>query len=104
MSVEIELARRQWEQGHERFDAESGAASRQQALLGALEAVLDELRRRVGQTFTLADLAREYGRADDWVRSSVSERARFSGWPRYLTTVQDAAFHLYARGATDYAP
>lgn len=103
MSIEVELARRQWLQGSERFDEET-RAGRTEALLAALEVVSDELRRRVGQTFTLAELAREYARADDWVRDAVSEHAYFSGWPRHLTTLQDTAFHLYARGATDYAP
>ncbi len=103
MSIEIELARRQWEQGHARFDTES-QSGRQAELLAALETVVDELRRRIGQTFTLTDLAREYGRADEWVRSAVGEHARFPGWPRYLATVQDTAFHIYARGATDYVP
>jgi hypothetical protein len=103
MSVEVELARRQWIQGHERFDAEVRGGLEAE-LLSALEAVTDELRRRVGQTFTLAELSRAYGAADTWVRDAVSEHARFAGWPRYLTTVQDAAFHLYSRGATDYAP
>lgn len=103
MSVEVELARRQWVEGHERLDAALRSADRE-ALLAALEVVTDELRRRVGQTFTLGELAAEYGRADAWVRAAVSEHARFAGWPRHLTTVQDAAFHLYSRGATDYVP
>lgn len=103
MSIEVELARRQWVEGHERFDAEV-RGGRQETLLPALEAVSDELRKRVGQTFTLVELTGEYARADGWVRDAVSEHARFSGWPRYLTTVQDAAFHLYSRGATDYTP
>lgn len=104
MSVEVELARRQWLEGSERFDAELRSSGRSDVLLVALETVTDELRRRVGQTFTLAELAGEYARADDWVRSAVSERAVFPGWPRYLTTVQDTAFHHYSRGATDYRP
>jgi hypothetical protein len=102
--VEVELARRQWEEGSERFDEHVRNEGREESFLDALEAITDELRRRVGQTFTLAELAREYARADDWARSAVSEHAYFPGWPRYLTTIQDAAFHLYARGATDYAP
>jgi len=104
MSVEVELARRQWADGRARFDAELRSTARPETLSRALEAVTGELRRRVGQTFTFAELAREYARADDWVRSTVSEHASFSGWPRYLTTVQDAAFHHYSRGATDYRP
>jgi len=104
MSAEVELARRQWLEGSGRYDEELRSSGRADALLAALETVTDELRRRVGQTFTLEELAFEYGRADAWVRSAVSERAVFPGWPRYLTTVQDAAFHLYSRGATDYRP
>jgi hypothetical protein len=103
-SVEVELARRQWEDGHRRFDEESENPARQEVLLVALEAVTDELRRRVGQTFSLLDLAQEYARADEWVREAVAEHARFPGWIRHLTTLQDAAFQLYARGATDYTP
>jgi len=102
--VEVDLARRQWEDGSRRFDDEARETARQEPLLLALEAVTDELRRRVGQTFSLGDLAREYAHADEWARETVSERARFPGWVRYLTVVQDAAFHLYARGATDYDP
>jgi hypothetical protein len=103
-SVEVELARRQWEDGHGRFEEESENPARQEVLLLALEAVTDELRRRVGQTFTLLELAQAYAQADEWVREAVAEHARFPGWVRYLTTLQDAAFHVYARGATDYAP
>jgi len=103
-SHEIELARRQWEEGNRRFEEESQNPARQEVLLLALDAVTDELRKRVGQTFTLHDLAREYARADDWVRDAVAEHARFPGWVRHLTTLQDTAFHVYARGATDFAP
>ena len=103
-SVEVELARRQWEDGHRRFGEESENLARQEVLLLALEAVADELRRRVGQTFTLLELAQEYAHADEWVREAVAEHARFPGWVRHLTMLQDAAFQLYARGATDYTP
>jgi hypothetical protein len=100
-TVEVELARRQWEEGSRRLDEE---ARNYPWLLDALEVVTDELRRRVGQTFTLGDLAGAYARADDWARVAVADRAPYPGWPRALTTVQDAAFHRYSRGATDYAP
>jgi hypothetical protein len=103
-SHEIELARRQWDEGNRRFEEESQNLARQEVLLLALEAVTDELRKRVGQTFTLHDLAREYAHADDWVRDAVAEHARFPGWVRHLTTLQDTAFHIYARGAADFAP
>ena len=73
-------------------------------LLDAFDAVIDDLRRRVGQTFTLEELAQAYDAAEHWARTAIADRAAFPGWPRSLTDVLDAAFHLYARGATDYAP
>jgi hypothetical protein len=64
----------------------------------------EELRKRVGETFTLAELADAYGTSDEWLREAVEERVEAPGWQRHLSVVQDAAFHLYARGATDYTP
>jgi hypothetical protein len=104
-SVEVVLARRQWEEGRRRFDEESQSDARRQAfLLAALEAVMAELRKRVGQTFSLEELTSAYANAEDWAREAIDEHASFPGWPRSVTTVQDAAFHLYSRGATDYTP
>jgi hypothetical protein len=100
-AVAVRLARSQWEDGSRRFDE---AAKLDRRLLGSLDAVLDELRRRVGQTFTLEELAEAYEVAEHWARPAIADRAAFPGWPRQLTDVLDAAFHLYARGATDYAP
>ena len=91
MSVLVETARAEWEEGHRR-------------LLEQVDAVVDELSRRVGATFTLAELAAAYGGADDWVRDVVGERAASAGWPRTLTIVENAAFHVYQRGALDYEP
>ena len=100
-TVEVQLARRQWEEGNKRFDDESKSELR---LLNAFEAVTDELRKRVGQTFSLEQLADAYAEADDWARTAVADHAPFPAWPRWLTTVEDAAFHAYSRGATDYKP
>jgi len=100
-AVAVQLARRQWEEGRRRFDEDAKADPR---LLSALEVVTDELRRRVGQTYTLDELASAYDGAEAWVRAAIADFAAFPGWPRTLTTVQDAAFHVYARGATDYRP
>jgi hypothetical protein len=64
----------------------------------------DELRKRVGATFTLAELAEAYRTSEAWARHVVSERAPAPGWPRTLAMVEGAAFHLYSRGAVDYKP
>ncbi len=100
----IQHVRQQWEEGRRRLEAEARERAPGEELRAQVDAVLAELRRRVGETFTLAELAEAYARAEDWSREAVSERAPAPGWPRTLSLVQDAAFHLYARGASDYAP
>ena len=104
MSVAVENARAEWEEGHRRLEELAGDRPRYRRLLEQVEAVLDELSKRVGGTFTLAELADAYAGADGWVRQVVGERAASAGWPRTLTIVENAAFHAYQRGAVDYEP
>lgn len=92
-----ESARQEWEEGYRRIQAERGDHRRYRALMADVDTVRDELRRRVGQTFTVAGLADAYPDADAWMREVVAN-------PRELPLVAAAAFHLHARGATDYAP
>jgi hypothetical protein len=54
--------------------------------------------------FTLAQLAEAYAGAERWTRAAVEESGATSGWPVRLSMVEDAAFHLYSRGALDYEP
>jgi hypothetical protein len=96
-AVAVEHARQQWEEGHRRLQSYSADRALFLQLLAQVNAVVDELNRRVGQTFTLAELADAYREADRWIYEVL-------GPGRQLTIVQDAAFHLYARGAVDYAP
>jgi hypothetical protein len=103
MPWSVDAVRQQWEEGNRRFESQSGEAVYPQ-LLHQLEVATDELRKRVGETFTLAQLADAYAGSDDWLREAVEERATAPGWVRHLSVVQDAAFHSYARGATDYTP
>ncbi len=53
-AVAVGLARSQWDEGSRRFDE---AVKHDRRLLDAFDAVIDDLRRRVGQTFTLEELA-----------------------------------------------
>ena len=102
-AAEIESARREWQEGHDRVLETRDRATRER-LLEQVEVVTEELRRRIGATFTLAELSHAYAGADGWSRVAVGERAPAPGWPRTLSLVEAAAFHLYARGAVDYAP
>lgn len=100
----MQSARRDWEAGYRRLLAESEDPVVRERLFRHVEAVIEELRRRVGSTFTLAELASSYTVSDAWARDAVAERAAAPDWPRTLVLVGDAAFHLYARGAVDYEP
>ncbi|HEX2112720.1 MAG TPA: hypothetical protein VHF67_14325 [Gaiellaceae bacterium] len=111
----VESARHQWDEGVRRVDAAAPDEPRYRELTDLVDTVVDELRRRVGQTFTLAELADVYERADEWVREVVASDLALASAGREAprrrragisdtALVQDAAFGLYARGATDYHP
>jgi hypothetical protein len=101
VSIDVELARQQWADGFRRLREVAGDARASDRVHSDVEAVTAELRRRLGGTYTLAELADAYARSDDWVREAIEERA---GVARSASVAGDAAFHLYARGAVDYAP
>jgi hypothetical protein len=100
----LEVARQEWEEGSRRLEATRDDAPRYRQLLELLDLVLDELRRRIGQTYTLAELADAYGESERWAREVLEERATAASWPRDLTLVLAAGFDAYQRGAVDYEP
>jgi len=104
VTADVESARRDWEDAHRRLEEVSRDPARVAGLRLQLEVVTDELRKRVGSTFALHELAAEYFQADDWARDAVAQRAPAPGWLSSLTLIEGAAFHLYSRGAVDYAP
>ena len=103
MSTEgLNLIRQEWDDGNRRLESERSDAPRYRRLVLQVELVVDELRKKVGQTFTLAELADAYRDAERWARPAVEERAPAPGWPRDLELVLAAAFHAYQRGAVDF--
>ena len=100
----VEHARQQWEDGHRRLQSRAQDRTAYERLYAQVESLLDELRRRVGQTFTLQQLAAVYAGAEQWSREAAASGAPETARPEDLATVEDAAFHLYARGAVDYIP
>src|SRR5262249_36907502 len=94
-AVPVRLTRQHWEDGHRRFARQREDARLYRQLLGYVEAVGDELRRRVGSTFALAELADCYRGAEHWAREAIEERAAEPGWPRWIATAVDEAFYLY---------
>jgi hypothetical protein len=102
--IAVAVARHEWEDGTRRLEAARHDARRYRELLELLDLIRDELRKRVGQTYTLEQLAGAYAHAESWARELLEERSSFPGWPRDLTTVLAAAFDAYQLGALDYAP
>ena len=100
----VELARRQWEEGHRRFDCHAAVERAPRRLLDALDAVTDELRRRSARRSRSTSSHAAYDAADDWVRDARRRPRRLPGWPRSLSTSATRRSTCYARGATDYAP
>jgi hypothetical protein len=93
----IENARFQWEGGERRL-RQADEADRVD-LERATLVVRDELRRRLGSTFSIAELAEFYGAGTDW----ADDIAQRQGAGAESSTVVDAAFNRYAREAADYA-
>jgi hypothetical protein len=100
VSYPLENALFQWEEGHRALQAVSDPRARRLADR-LIDAIREELRRRIGPTFTAAELAELYGRGTDWclqVAIDVAPAAESDA-----QSLADAAFWLYLRGATDFA-
>ena len=93
----VGLIRQEWTDGARRFEEFRDDPRRYRLLVEQLEAVVDALRKQIGQTFTLAELANAYRDSERWARDIVTS-------PRDLSVVLAAAFHSYQRGAVDYMP
>jgi hypothetical protein len=104
--VSLPSARHQWDEGKRRLAGEGEDTARSRHLDLLVDAVVDELRRRIGQTYTLGELAGAYQGADDWVRDVIvtSLPPRPRAGVRDAAVIQDAAFARYAQGALDYSP
>lgn len=96
----VAAARFSWDEGASRL-AEPAPPRVARARLRIVEAVHDELRRRVGSTFTVRELVRAYDGASSWyldLAARVAPREP-DAWDPAVTL--DGAFAAYARTATD---
>jgi hypothetical protein len=90
----------QWEEGYRELQALSDPRARRLADR-VVDAVREELRRRIGPTFSATELAELYGRGTDWcLQVAIDVAPTAEGDAQSLA---DAAFWLYLRGATDFA-
>jgi hypothetical protein len=100
MAYPLDNALFQWESGKRRLDEFEDPRERRLADR-VVEAIRDELRRRIGPTFSAAELAALYGEGTDWCQQVAIDVA--PAMEEEAQTLGDAAFWLYLRGATDFA-
>ena len=100
MGYPIENALFQWEEGRRALQAIDDPRQRRLADR-VVDALREELRRRIGATFTAAQLADLYGEGTDWAQQVAIDVA--PAIDNDAQTLADAAFWLYLRGATDFA-
>ena len=92
MAYALANAVSQWEEGERRVGDE-------RALDPAVAAVVEELRRRLGSRFEVAELAELYSGDTDWAEELARTRSAGSD----AVYAVDAAFGRYARQAADYS-
>ena len=94
MSYLVENALFQWRSGERRLrEAADPRLDR------ATDVLVDELRKRLGSSFVIAELAEFYAESPDWALELAQRRAPAGD----AADVVDAAFGRYAREASDYA-
>jgi hypothetical protein len=86
----------QWQDGERRIRDVDDLVG--QDLERAVAAVEHELRRRLGSSFTIEELADHYGAGVDW----ATDIAQLENAGTDSAVVVDAAFARYARHATNY--
>ena len=99
MSYPLENALFQWEEGFRHLEELRRQPGDVRGAERALRALADELRRRIGPTFTADELAQLYAEGTDWCSQVVLE----SGASAEPQDLADAAFWLYLRGARDFS-
>ena len=93
----------QWEEGSRRLRDLSGDPRAARTARRTVDAIRDELRRRIGPTFTAQELADLYDAGTDWTTDIAVSVAPEDPYTWDVRTVGDAAFGRYLRQATDYA-
>jgi hypothetical protein len=97
----LENALFQWEEGYRRLEEVRGDPRAYRRAARAVDAIRDELRRRIGPTFRAGQLAGLYAEGTDWAAEIVLRES--SDAPVDPASLTDAAFWLYLRGASDFA-
>lgn len=101
MADRFQTALEQWHEGDRRL---AGAPPKQRPALEAVVSGIEaELRRRLGGTFTTAELTELYERGTGWCTDLAADIAPGAPWAWDARTVADSAFLRYVRDARDFA-
>ena len=100
MAYPLANALYQWEEGARELAAIDDPRRRRLADR-VIDAIRVELRRRIGPTFSAAELADLYGAGTDWAQQIAIDVAPTTSDDAQV--LADAAFWAYLRGAGDFA-
>jgi hypothetical protein len=103
MPYPLDNALFQWEQGENRLRELSAQPRQARAAARAVNAIRDELRRRIGPTFSAQELAELYARGTDWALEAARHAAPMEAVDLDTEAIIDGAFSQYLRGAYDYS-
>jgi hypothetical protein len=101
MAYPFENALFQWEEGWGRLQSLREDATAYRRAHRIVDAIRDELRRRIGPTFRATELAGLYAQGTDWCLEVAL--AVVPEPPIDPQSLADAAFWLYLRGARDFS-
>jgi hypothetical protein len=99
--VSFDTAVGQWRAGLRRLD--DAPPHERPALERVTDRVYEELRRRLGSTFTLDELAALYDDGTSWTLDLAAQVAPGAPWAWDQRVIADAAFGRYMREAVDFA-
>ena len=103
MPYPLDNALFQWEEGASRLRELSTDPRAARTAARAVEAIREELRRRIGPTFTAQELAELYGRGTDWCLEAARNALPMAAVDLDPQAIVDGAFFQYLRGAKDYS-
>ncbi len=103
MDYAAENAILQWEEGFRKLEASRRDPSLYRALGRAVVRAEDELRKRLGSTFSVEELVTVYREDPEWGLEVLIDSVPGDDRVWDSSTVVDAAFYLYMREASDFA-
>jgi hypothetical protein len=103
MPYPLDNALFQWEEGASRLRELSSEPRSARTASRAVDAIRDELRRRIGPTFTAQELAELYAGGTDWALEAARHALPMQAVDLDPQAIVDGAFFLYLRGAKDYS-